>query len=104
MDAEIGTIYHWIWKASFGPKSVEEPHTGWSGFVKIVTGKRRVIHNDLKIQTVDEFIKELSRNFFQKLVNHTNPTLLDQLNYTHNNGKYAFPYATTKWSTPLKPP
>ncbi|GBL70606.1 hypothetical protein AVEN_128692-1, partial [Araneus ventricosus] len=34
----------------------------------------------------------------------TNPTVLDKLNYTHNNGKYAFPYATTKWSTPLKPP
>ncbi|GBM94115.1 putative RNA-directed DNA polymerase from transposon BS [Araneus ventricosus] len=66
--------------------------------------RNSVIHNDLKIQTIDEFIKELSRNFFQKLVNHTNPTVLDQLNYTHNNGKYAFPYATTKWSTPLKPP
>ncbi|GBM41653.1 RNA-directed DNA polymerase from mobile element jockey [Araneus ventricosus] len=66
--------------------------------------RNSVIHNDLKIQTIDEFIKELSRNFFQKLVNHTNPTVLDQLNYTHNNGKYAFPYATTKWSSPLKPP
>ncbi|GBM91963.1 putative RNA-directed DNA polymerase from transposon BS, partial [Araneus ventricosus] len=65
--------------------------------------RNSVIHNDLKIQTTDEFIKELSRNFFQKLVNHTNPTVLDQLNYTHNNGEYAFPYATTKWSTPLKP-
>ncbi|GBM42849.1 hypothetical protein AVEN_161607-1 [Araneus ventricosus] len=50
---------------------------------------------------MDEFIKDLSRNFFQKLVNHTNPAVLDQLNYTHNNGKYAFLYATTKWSTPL---
>ncbi|GBN70038.1 putative RNA-directed DNA polymerase from transposon BS [Araneus ventricosus] len=66
--------------------------------------RNSVIHNDLKIQTIDEFIKELTRNFFQKLVNHINPTVLDQLNYTHNNGKYAFPYATTKWSTPLKPP
>ncbi|GBM21274.1 putative RNA-directed DNA polymerase from transposon BS [Araneus ventricosus] len=63
--------------------------------------RNSVIHNDLNIQTIDEFIKELSRNFFHKLVNHTNPTVLDQL---HNNGKYAFPYATTKWSTPLKPP
>ncbi|GBO44763.1 putative RNA-directed DNA polymerase from transposon BS [Araneus ventricosus] len=66
--------------------------------------RNSVIHNDLKIQTIDEFIKDLSRNFFQKFVNHTNPTVLDQLNYTHNNGKYAFPYATTKWSTPLKNP
>ncbi|GBN39859.1 hypothetical protein AVEN_103921-1 [Araneus ventricosus] len=59
--------------------------------------RNSVIHNDLKIQTIDEVIKELSRNFFQKLVSHTNPTVLNQLNYTHNNGKYAFPYATTKW-------
>ncbi|GBM50387.1 putative RNA-directed DNA polymerase from transposon BS [Araneus ventricosus] len=66
--------------------------------------RNSVIHNDLNIQTIDEFIKELSRNFFQKLVNHTNPTVQDQLNYTHNNGKYGFSYATTKWSTPLKPP
>ncbi|GBM46176.1 putative RNA-directed DNA polymerase from transposon X-element [Araneus ventricosus] len=66
--------------------------------------KNSVIHNDLKIQTMDEFIKDLSRKFFQKLVNHTNPTVLDQFNYTHNNGKYAFRYATTKWPTPLKPP
>ncbi|GBO31271.1 RNA-directed DNA polymerase from mobile element jockey [Araneus ventricosus] len=66
--------------------------------------RNSVIHNDLKIQTIDEFIKDVSRNFFQKFVNHTNPTVLDQLNYTRNKVKYAFPYATTKWSTPLKHP
>ncbi|GBN28720.1 hypothetical protein AVEN_221430-1 [Araneus ventricosus] len=38
MDAKIGTIYHWIWTA--GPKSSEEPHTGWNGFMKNVAGKR----------------------------------------------------------------
>ncbi|GBL90431.1 hypothetical protein AVEN_178858-1 [Araneus ventricosus] len=38
MDAKIGTIYHWIWTA--GPKSAEEPHTGWSGFIKNAAGKR----------------------------------------------------------------
>ncbi|KAJ8873474.1 hypothetical protein PR048_024292 [Dryococelus australis] len=38
MDAEIGTTYHWIWMA--GPKSAEEPHTGWSGFMEIDAGKR----------------------------------------------------------------
>ncbi|GBO17745.1 putative RNA-directed DNA polymerase from transposon BS [Araneus ventricosus] len=48
--------------------------------------RNSVIHNDLKIQTIDEFIKDLSRNFFPNLVKHTNPTILNQLNYTHNNG------------------
>ncbi|GBL93748.1 hypothetical protein AVEN_166786-1 [Araneus ventricosus] len=38
MDAEIGTTYHQIWMA--GPKSVEEPHKGWSGFMEIAAGKR----------------------------------------------------------------
>ncbi|GBO19660.1 hypothetical protein AVEN_220626-1 [Araneus ventricosus] len=56
--------------------------------------------SDLKIQTIDEFIKELSRNFFQKLVNQPTLLSLDQPHTTHN-GKYAFPYATTKWSTLL---
>ncbi|GBM59464.1 hypothetical protein AVEN_131038-1 [Araneus ventricosus] len=37
MDAKIGTIYHWIWTA--GPKSAEEPHMGWGGFMKIVAGE-----------------------------------------------------------------
>ncbi|GBM95735.1 RNA-directed DNA polymerase from mobile element jockey [Araneus ventricosus] len=41
--------------------------------------KNSVIHNDLKIQTVDDFIKELSRNFFKKLENNTNQTILDLL-------------------------
>ncbi|GBM56393.1 hypothetical protein AVEN_132865-1 [Araneus ventricosus] len=38
MGIKIGTIYHWILTA--GPKSAEEPHTGWSGFMKNVAGKR----------------------------------------------------------------
>ncbi|GBN73600.1 Copia protein [Araneus ventricosus] len=33
MDAKIGTTYHRIWIA--GPKSAEEPHVGWSGFMGI---------------------------------------------------------------------
>ncbi|GBN72140.1 hypothetical protein AVEN_33225-1 [Araneus ventricosus] len=38
MDAKIGTLCHWIWTE--GPKSAEEPHTGRSGFMKNVAGKR----------------------------------------------------------------
>ncbi|GBN00071.1 hypothetical protein AVEN_69847-1 [Araneus ventricosus] len=40
MDAKIGTIYHWIWTA--GPKSAEEPHKGWSGFMKNVARKKMI--------------------------------------------------------------
>ncbi|GBN17365.1 hypothetical protein AVEN_149644-1 [Araneus ventricosus] len=38
MDAEIGTIYYWIWTAD--PKSAAEPHKEWSGFMEILAGKR----------------------------------------------------------------
>ncbi|KAJ8888474.1 hypothetical protein PR048_007964 [Dryococelus australis] len=37
MDAEIGTMYHWIWMA--GTKSYEEHYMGWSGFMEIAAGK-----------------------------------------------------------------
>ncbi|GBL78051.1 hypothetical protein AVEN_143357-1 [Araneus ventricosus] len=38
MDTKIGTTYHRIWMA--GPRSSEEPHKGWSGFMEIGAGKR----------------------------------------------------------------
>ncbi|GBO46796.1 hypothetical protein AVEN_32483-1 [Araneus ventricosus] len=66
--------------------------------------RNSVIHNDLKIQTVDDFIKDLSRNIFEKLVNYTNFTILYQLNYAYNHGRYSLPYATIKWTTLLKTP
>ncbi|GBL92534.1 hypothetical protein AVEN_123729-1 [Araneus ventricosus] len=56
-------------------------------------------------RAIDEFVKRTLQELLPKLVNHTQPTVLDQLNYTHNNGKYIpFLMPLPKWSTPLKPP
>ncbi|GBO45706.1 putative RNA-directed DNA polymerase from transposon X-element, partial [Araneus ventricosus] len=63
-----------------------------------------VIHKDLKLESAENHIQVLSRKFFQQITRNTNPTILEQLNFTNNNGKYPFPYATTKWTLPLKPP
>ncbi|GBN60350.1 hypothetical protein AVEN_226503-1 [Araneus ventricosus] len=63
-----------------------------------------VIHKDLKIETIEDHVKNLSRKFFSQLQDHKNPLINDQVECAHKNGKNPYPYSTTKWSLPLKPP
>ncbi|GBL83824.1 putative RNA-directed DNA polymerase from transposon BS, partial [Araneus ventricosus] len=66
--------------------------------------RNEVIHKDLNIESIEEFIKKLSRKFFLKIPNHSNYLISSQIEFTHSNGKHKYPYATAKWSLPLKPP
>ncbi|GBO28346.1 putative RNA-directed DNA polymerase from transposon BS [Araneus ventricosus] len=61
-----------------------------------------VIHRDLKIETIEEHVRNISRKFFTQLQDHKNPLVNGQVEYAHRNGKYPYPYSTTKWSLPLK--
>ncbi|GBO07200.1 RNA-directed DNA polymerase from mobile element jockey [Araneus ventricosus] len=63
-----------------------------------------VIHKDLKIELIEDHVKNLSRKFFSQLQDHKNPLINGQVEYAHTNGKYPYPYSTTKWSLPIKPP
>ncbi|GBN97044.1 RNA-directed DNA polymerase from mobile element jockey [Araneus ventricosus] len=63
-----------------------------------------VIHKDLKIELIEDHVKNLSRKFFSQLLDHKNPLINGQVEYAHTNGKYPYPYSTTKWSLPIKPP
>ncbi|GBM90127.1 RNA-directed DNA polymerase from mobile element jockey [Araneus ventricosus] len=63
-----------------------------------------VIHKDLKIELIEDHVKNLSRKFFSQLQDHKNPLINGQVEYAHTKGKYPYPYSTTKWSLPIKPP
>ncbi|GBN84141.1 putative RNA-directed DNA polymerase from transposon BS [Araneus ventricosus] len=63
-----------------------------------------VIHKDLKLESTENHIQVITRKFVQEITRNNNPTILEQLNFINNNGKYPFPYATTKWTLPIKPP
>ncbi|GBM19633.1 hypothetical protein AVEN_107303-1 [Araneus ventricosus] len=66
--------------------------------------RNSVIHSDLQIESIEDHIQKLSRKFFSGIVDHPNNLIADQTDYTEFNGRYRYPYATTKWSLPLKPP
>ncbi|GBN96120.1 hypothetical protein AVEN_162765-1 [Araneus ventricosus] len=51
-----------------------------------------VIHKDLKLESTENHIQVISRKFVQQITRNNNPTILEQLNFTNNNGKYPFPY------------
>ncbi|GBM41920.1 RNA-directed DNA polymerase from mobile element jockey [Araneus ventricosus] len=63
-----------------------------------------VIHKDLKMEMIEDHVKNISRKFFTQLQDHKNPLINGQVENAHKNGKYPYPYSTTKWSLPLKPP
>ncbi|GBN95689.1 RNA-directed DNA polymerase from mobile element jockey [Araneus ventricosus] len=44
-----------------------------------------VIHKDLKLESTKNHIQVISRTFFQQITRNTNPTILEQLNFTNNN-------------------
>ncbi|GBN90447.1 hypothetical protein AVEN_19184-1 [Araneus ventricosus] len=50
-----------------------------------------VIHKDLKIEMVEDHLKNISRKFFSQLQDHKNPLINGQVEYAHTNGKYPYP-------------
>ncbi|GBN57609.1 hypothetical protein AVEN_141751-1, partial [Araneus ventricosus] len=52
-----------------------------------------VIRKDLKIEMIEDHMKNISRKFFTQLQDHKNPLINGQVN---KNGKYPYPYSTTK--------
>ncbi|GBN94880.1 hypothetical protein AVEN_8305-1 [Araneus ventricosus] len=46
-----------------------------------------IIHSDLDIETMDEYMSHLSRKFFIGTVNHSNDLIASEISFTSNNGK-----------------
>ncbi|GBM79854.1 RNA-directed DNA polymerase from mobile element jockey [Araneus ventricosus] len=66
--------------------------------------RNSVIYSDLKIESMDDHIQKLSRKLFTEILSHSNSLVANQIEFTENNGRYRYPYVTTKWSVRLKPP
>ncbi|GIY60353.1 RNA-directed DNA polymerase from mobile element jockey [Caerostris darwini] len=77
--------------------------------LRIITGapwfvRNSTIHHDLKIDSIDNYITKLSRNFFNTIATDENPLIKAQTIFTQLNGKYKYPFSTSKWNRSLKPP
>ncbi|GBN90318.1 hypothetical protein AVEN_82541-1 [Araneus ventricosus] len=66
--------------------------------------RNEIIHNDAHIESIEDYIKKLSRKLFLHFAEQKNSLINCQIEYTYNDGKYLYPYSITKWSLPLKPP
>ncbi|GFY08637.1 RNA-directed DNA polymerase from mobile element jockey [Trichonephila clavipes] len=63
-----------------------------------------VIHHDLPLEPIDNYITRMSRNIFTFIQNHENPIIRAQALFTYPHTKLNFAYKNTKWILPLKPP
>ncbi|GFX50123.1 RNA-directed DNA polymerase from mobile element jockey [Trichonephila clavipes] len=66
--------------------------------------RNSVIHHDLHMEPIDNYITRTSRNVFTSIQNHDNPVIKAQTLCTYPHSKLNFAYKTTKWNLPLKPP
>ncbi|GFX47475.1 RNA-directed DNA polymerase from mobile element jockey [Trichonephila clavipes] len=66
--------------------------------------RNSVIHHDLHMEPIDNYITRTSRNVFTSIQNHDNPVIKAQTLFTYPHSKINFAYKTTKWNLPLKPP
>ncbi|GFU60825.1 RNA-directed DNA polymerase from mobile element jockey, partial [Trichonephila clavipes] len=66
--------------------------------------RNSVIHHDLHMEPIDNYITRTSRNVFTSIQNHDNPVIKAQTLFTYPHAKINFAYKTTKWNLPLKPP
>lgn len=60
--------------------------------LRLITGapwymSNEQLHNELKIPTIDEYIKKLTRNLYEKMENHNNPTIRQITDYDTNQEK-----------------
>ncbi|GFV48239.1 RNA-directed DNA polymerase from mobile element jockey [Trichonephila clavipes] len=66
--------------------------------------RNSVLHHDLHMEPIDNYITRTSRNVFTSIQNHDNPVIRAQTLFTYPHSKLNFAYKTTKWNLPLKPP
>ncbi|GFT94468.1 RNA-directed DNA polymerase from mobile element jockey [Trichonephila clavipes] len=63
-----------------------------------------VIHNDLQMEPISNYITKLSRNVFKSIESHDNPIIKAQTLFTYPHPKIKYSYSSTKWRNPLRPP
>ncbi|GFV41019.1 probable RNA-directed DNA polymerase from transposon X-element [Trichonephila clavipes] len=63
-----------------------------------------VIHNDLQMEPISNYITKLSRNVFKSIEFHENPIIQAQTLFTYPHPKIKYSYSSTKWRNPLRPP
>ncbi|GFW20106.1 RNA-directed DNA polymerase from mobile element jockey [Trichonephila clavipes] len=62
-----------------------------------------VIHNDLQMEPISNYITKLSRNVFKSIESHDNPIIKAQTLFTYPHPKIKYSYSSTKWRNPLRP-
>ncbi|GFS80339.1 probable RNA-directed DNA polymerase from transposon X-element [Trichonephila clavipes] len=63
-----------------------------------------VIHNDLQMEPISNYITKLSRNVFKSIKPHDNPIIKAQTLFTYHHPKIKYAYSSTKWRNPLRLP
>ncbi|GFU90691.1 probable RNA-directed DNA polymerase from transposon X-element [Trichonephila clavipes] len=63
-----------------------------------------VIHNDLHMEPISNYITKLSKNVFKSIESHDNPIIKAQTLFTYPHPKIKYAYSSTKGRNPLRPP
>ncbi|GFV43650.1 RNA-directed DNA polymerase from mobile element jockey [Trichonephila clavipes] len=63
-----------------------------------------VIHNDLHMERITNYITKLSRNVFKSIESHDNPIIKAQTLFTYPHPKINYAYSSRKWRNPLRSP
>ncbi|GFT14608.1 RNA-directed DNA polymerase from mobile element jockey [Trichonephila clavipes] len=97
-----------IWAAA-APTRIKRIQVIQNKILRIITNapwyvRNDVIHHDLHMEPIDNYITRVSRNIFTTIQNHENPIIRAQTLFTSPHNKLNFAYKTTKWLLPLKPP
>ncbi|GFW35121.1 RNA-directed DNA polymerase from mobile element jockey [Trichonephila clavipes] len=66
--------------------------------------KNDVIHYDLHMEPISNYITKLARNVFRSIENHDNPIIRAQAMFTYPYPKLKYAYASAKRQISLKPP
>ncbi|GFT91899.1 hypothetical protein NPIL_231611 [Nephila pilipes] len=52
----------------------------------------RVLHKELNTSTITEEITQQAKKFYEKIPNHSNPTIKGQKKYLRITGRYPYPH------------
>ncbi|GFY22620.1 RNA-directed DNA polymerase from mobile element jockey [Trichonephila clavipes] len=63
-----------------------------------------VIHNNLHMEPISNYITKLSRSVFKCIESHDNPIIKAQTLFTYPHPKIKYAYSSTNWRNPLRPP
>ncbi|GFU02563.1 RNA-directed DNA polymerase from mobile element jockey [Trichonephila clavipes] len=95
-----------IWAAA-APTHIKRIQIIQNKILRIITNapwyvRNDVMHHDLHMEPIDNYITRVSRNIFTTIQNHENPIIRAQTLFTSPHNKLNFAYKTTKWLLPLK--